>query len=763
MDTKWKKWKIAGSFVCFFLGMTLLLTNLIPMVKLLQAGGFQAGADYQETAEFRWYVADRLEELLGIATGGKGWKRYGTLEGDSWRTYSYVYGDYDEEALDRWLNEATGTVVQETVATDIPQEAAEAAGEAGPYWWGDDGDYQDYVWSPPRTKEEYMEEMARNKNLRYAVVYKNELVYTNIEAYEEETGKEWDGSDFSEGLDGEAYNFSLWFNRDGDGKTRIVKDGAQEEIYGNGVYRKGSRWFVPGYTNFRVDASTDDAVIFMAAAREPVLYITGDYSQYGTREYGSGLYFMQDSIKKQQQEFKIRCALLAAAVILLLLSFFCKKEKRRAEDAIAGFLRKIWLEGKLLLLVLLPAPVFLIGGSEVFLVVCFWLLYLLVLEVRRNRGRQKKPLFDAIRLRDLKSPVQKRMVKRYHMALASVLAALAAAVVFSILLFFLHGMYFRYGNIRNMAAMSLLLLGIVLVVLLVCAIAGLAGMGPNRKLAEDIGALSDQIAAVRAGNLTTPLAVPKNADLARAAENLNGIQRGLEEALREQMHSERMKVELLTNVSHDIKTPLTAIISYVELLKQEEELPVHVQEFVQILWEKSQRLKTMVQDVFEVSKAAAGQLPVKLERLDLGRLLRQVLADMDDAISDSGLRMKVSVSEEPLWIQADGQRLYRVFQNLLQNALKYSLAGSRIYLAMEEEDGRAVVYLKNTSGTELRTGVDFAERFVRGDASRTDGGSGLGLSIAKSFTEACGGSFKVQTDADLFTVVVAFPSDGHKK
>ena len=218
------------------------------------------------------------------------------------------------------------------------------------------------------------------------------------------------------------------------------------------------------------------------------------------------------------------------------------------------------------------------------------------------------------------------------------------------------------------------------------------------------------------------------------------------------MHSERMKVELVTNVSHDIKTPLTSIISYVELLKQEEALPEHVREFVQILWEKSLRLKTIVQDVFDVSKAAAGQLPVNMEELDLGRLLRQVLADMDSQIASSGLGMKTAVSEEPLFIRADGQRLYRVFQNLLQNALKYSLAGSRIYLTMTMEGVMAAVYLKNTSGTELETGKDFAERFVRGDSSRTDGGSGLGLSIAKSFTEACGGSFRVETDADLFTV-----------
>ena len=237
---------------------------------------------------------------------------------------------------------------------------------------------------------------------------------------------------------------------------------------------------------------------------------------------------------------------------------------------------------------------------------------------------------------------------------------------------------------------------------------------------------------------------------------MNQIQKGMETALAEQVKSERMKVELVTNVSHDIKTPLTSIISYVELLRQEENLPQHVKEYVQILGEKSERLKNIVQDVFEISKAASGQLPIQMEALDMGKLLRQTLADMNDQISQSTLVMRTVIPETPVTVLADGQRLYRVFQNLLQNALRYSLEGSRVYLALTEEAGQAVVRVKNTSSVELSDGKDFTERFVRGDESRTDGGSGLGLSIARSFTEACGGKLTVETDADLFTVTVRF-------
>ncbi|MGI6000240.1 MAG: sensor histidine kinase, partial [Candidatus Merdisoma sp.] len=208
---------------------------------------------------------------------------------------------------------------------------------------------------------------------------------------------------------------------------------------------------------------------------------------------------------------------------------------------------------------------------------------------------------------------------------------------------------------------------------------------------------------------------------------------------------------------HDLKTPLTSIVSYIELLEQEEELTEHVRDYIRILGEKSERLKNMVQDVFEVSKAASGQLPVHLEELDFGKLLRQTLADMNVQIEKSGLFFRVAVPDEPVLIRADGQRLYRVFQNLIQNALQYSLKGSRVYLTLSEENGTACASVKNTSAAELDGSVDFTERFVRGDLSRSDGGSGLGLSIARSFTEACGGKFQVKVEADLFVASVTFP------
>ena len=346
----------------------------------------------------------------------------------------------------------------------------------------------------------------------------------------------------------------------------------------------------------------------------------------------------------------------------------------------------------------------------------FWLLYLGVTDLRRNKGRQKSVigrLRRSISTRELKQPVQKKLVKWQRRSLIPFVG------------------FFYVGKVH--------------------------------RLAEDLGALTEQIRAIRNGDMGNALSLSENSDLKTAAEDLNGIQEGMDAAIRERTKSERMKVELVANVSHDIKTPLTSIVSYVDILKQEENLPEDVKDYIRVLGEKSERLSAMVQDVFEVSKAASGELKVKLEELDFAKLLRQTLADMADPIEQSSLSMRVSIPENPVTIQADGQRLYRVFQNLLQNALKYSLPGSRVYLTLTEKDGKATAVMKNTSATELGSGIDFTERFVRGDKSRTDGGSGLGLSIARSFTEACGGSFRVEADADLFTAVVSFAVTENRK
>lgn len=234
------------------------------------------------------------------------------------------------------------------------------------------------------------------------------------------------------------------------------------------------------------------------------------------------------------------------------------------------------------------------------------------------------------------------------------------------------------------------------------------------------------------------------------------INQGLQESLDEQMKSERMKVALVTNVSHDLKTPLTSIISYVELLSKEE-LSETAKDYVNILADKSERLKHIVSDLFDLAKSTSGNMPVDFESIDLKKLLEQTLADMEDDITKSGLTVKTKLPDNPIRIYSDGKKLYRVFQNIIDNALKYSLTGTRVYVETEEAQENVNVIIKNTAAYEMDfTPEEVLQRFNRGDKARTTEGSGLGLSIAESFTSVCGGSFKVDIDGDLFKVTIGF-------
>lgn len=238
------------------------------------------------------------------------------------------------------------------------------------------------------------------------------------------------------------------------------------------------------------------------------------------------------------------------------------------------------------------------------------------------------------------------------------------------------------------------------------------------------------------------------------------INKGFNESLEEQMKSERMKIALVTNVSHDLKTPLTSIISYVDLLSKEEDISETVRDYVNVLSEKSNRLKNIVSDLFDLAKSTSGDIPLELEKLDIKKLIEQTLADMEDEIEKSNLQIKTKLPENSLNIYSDGKKLYRVFQNVIDNALKYSLSGTRVYVELEEIDGKAVARIKNTAGYEMDfTAEEILQRFSRGDKSRTTEGSGLGLSIAESFTNVCGGKFKVEIDGDLFKVQISFNLD----
>lgn len=218
-----------------------------------------------------------------------------------------------------------------------------------------------------------------------------------------------------------------------------------------------------------------------------------------------------------------------------------------------------------------------------------------------------------------------------------------------------------------------------------------------------------------------------------------------------------MKLDLITNVSHDLKTPLTSIVGYIDLMKKEENLSPEMQDYVSILSQKAERLKGTVSDLFDLAKSTSGNAEVQIEKLDFCKFVIQTLADMEDKIQASGQVIKSELPETPVYIAADGKKLYRVFQNIIENALKYSMPGTRIFIRLTAENGRAYVTVKNTASYEMNfTADEILERFSRGDKSRSTEGAGLGLSIAESFVKVCGGHFYVVVDGDQFKTSVVF-------
>jgi signal transduction histidine kinase len=237
----------------------------------------------------------------------------------------------------------------------------------------------------------------------------------------------------------------------------------------------------------------------------------------------------------------------------------------------------------------------------------------------------------------------------------------------------------------------------------------------------------------------------------RLSEDINEITSGLKSAVESEVRSEKLKTELITNVSHDIKTPLTSIISYVDLLKREGLDSNNAPKYLDVLERKSNRLKNLTEDLFEAAKATSGSIEPKFERVHINSLIEQLLGELDEKIHESNLIFKVSATNEKVYAMADGRLLSRVMENLLSNIFKYTLKGSRVYIEISEDENNVSISFKNISAGELNIPVnELMERFKRGDESRSSEGSGLGLAIAKSLMEVQKGLLELSIDGDLF-------------
>lgn len=279
-----------------------------------------------------------------------------------------------------------------------------------------------------------------------------------------------------------------------------------------------------------------------------------------------------------------------------------------------------------------------------------------------------------------------------------------------------------------------------------------------------IGAKADQfekiafgIEQVRTGNLNHKIEVPESGILRDMALNANGIAEGLSRSVQKEVKAERLKAELITNVSHDLKTPLTAIINYTELLGKETLSPEVANDYVKVIRKKSEKLKSLTQDLFDISKAQSGNIEVTLECLDLAELVRQAAGEAEERMKQAGLDCRVNVQCDSAMIMADGRLLSRAVENLIGNIIKYTLQGTRVYIDVMCQNNRVSAQFKNIANYEMNFSADeITERFTRGDQARTTEGSGLGLAIAKSYIEACGGRMVISVDGDLFKATLGF-------
>ena len=784
MDTKWKKSKAILGFVAFLLGVSLLLEGGLFFGTAMTASGSRRwisdsfASDWRDTTEFRGFVSSRLERLITMGAGGwaySGFNYYGDYDwGDGngpapssgaerWAKGAHERMKEDKNILYRVEKEGetlysnSDTLTASTTAEQLPEGYGfllQFDGEKVRAWkdgteldlYGD-GYYrfesidEPYQWYVPGYKNFTVDEAGSKVKVTMAVITSpqifikgsygssgsneyNELYYLkrNLGAYREEIM----GHAVRMGVGAGLFLVYLLLRKDKKRADMALARGTRKIWFEAKVLAAVLLVFFclprPEYLGDIWQELTYAYAPQASASAEAIpgdVYLNGDiiaeleqngisYEEWLTE---NGFY---DSYNIPLVE---QTTSIGTAVTILSENggWLFREYLRELADHIPGLLA------------------------------VFWGLYLLIFnDWRYNKHSWKQGVFGLLAVHELKYPLQKRLSRMNGWL------GLAMFLLWLEVLFFLVAqtveLYIPSWVIWNLFGLPwLLALGIYAWF-----------FWRQRKLWTDFGAVAGQLEAVRAGEVESDLALQEDSDLYQMADDLNHIRQGLHQAVEERTQSERMKVELVTNVSHDLKTPLTSIISYTELLSQEP-LEPPASEYVQIMGEKAQRLKAMVQDVFEVSKAASGQLPVKLERLDYARLLRQTLADMAQAIDNSGLTLRASILEGEVPITADSDRMYRVFQNLIGNALKYSLPGSRVYLSLAVEDGQAIASVRNTSAAELKPGADYTARFVRGDESRTDGGSGLGLSIAQSFTRACGGTLTVTTEADLFTAVVTFP------
>ena len=477
----------------------------------------------------------------------------------------------------------------------------------------------------------------------------------------------------------------------------------------------------------------------------------------------------------QHDKFKKECIVIAIAAFISLVSFayiikfrkkvFTKSNNAYKEKLTYRLYKKLWLEIKILnilIIVVMSIIIYefikgiLLYSSEDLIIPSILMLYYMFLTL----GLSYVTLIKEIDEKGLKNVIKETsLLYKFYLLIKETfiirsvggrIAVFSVATIVFIFDIMVTSVIINTNYIYNVIAFSVILLGGVYVFLYMGTVAyiGFKFTGSFNKIVLGAHKISQ-------GNLNYQIEGSSIAVLDVLAKDINNMRSGLGNAIQNEVKSERMKTELITNVSHDLKTPLTSIINYVDLIKKGDFSKEEIEDYIKIIDRKSQRLKVLIDDLFEASSAASGEMELNIEKLDIVALLKQSIAEFEEKIKISRLDFRINMPNEKVYVMVDGKRTWRIFENQISNILKYSLDNTRVYINLEEREDRIIIIFKNISAYEIDFNEDeITERFKRGDQSRHTEGSGLGLAISKGLTELQDGIFKIKVDGDLFKVEI---------
>lgn len=579
--------------------------------------------------------------------------------------------------------------------------------------------------------------IADSKNFQYVLYENNNVVKTNIE-------KEYLNDNNLERL----INSSRFY---------LILDGTK---LGN-LFQNAEGTFSPDYFIYYTKWYEDIKGYKLKLA----LFIPKDLYYDDTIKYISSRYEMQNSMYKVKLIIIVLCTIIALVTFAYIMNFrkkvFIKSNNAYKEKLTYRLYKKLWLEIKMLniLIILVMSTIiyeFIKGivlySSEDLIIPSILMLYYMFLTL----GLSYVTLIKEIDERGLKNVIKETsLLYRFYLliketfiiksvggkiaifSVATIIFIFFTALALPILIYGGRGIYF-------------LIFMIIYMFIYICSIGYFVFkfIGSFNKIVLGAHKISQ-------GDLNYQIEGSSIAVLDVLAKDINNMRSGLGNAIKNEVKSERMKTELITNVSHDLKTPLTSIINYVDLIKKGDFTKDEIEDYIKIIDRKSQRLKVLIEDLFEASSAASGEMELNIEKLDIVALLKQSIAEFEEKIKISKLDFRINMTNEKVYVMVDGKRTWRVFENQISNILKYSLDNTRVYINLEESEDRIIIIFKNISAYEIDFNEDeITERFKRGDQSRHTEGSGLGLAISKGLTELQDGIFKIKVDGDLFKVEI---------